>query len=254
MLAFRAFLQGGFVRSLLSILILALVPNLAMANPVTFESALETYRARSEMNNHISAWQDFVALANEKHDDEQAQLWCARTSFFLAHRQIQNRRKSDGAKTAKLGIECALRLAKTKPYDGRYWELMNRYKAAATMHLVKAFKAAKPMKESLEQLIEMDPSRHEGYVFLAMAYRELPSGLSWGDNRKALEYAQKGQKRAPKDPEALLELAECLKANGQKVEAKSYYEAVLNKSVSPRDLEWETNDARRWAKRQMKSL
>jgi len=231
-----------------------LVLSSAHAQEPTLESAIETYKARTELQNHIDAWQAFVLIADAQPNNQQAQLWCARTSFFLAHRLIQNRKKADGAKTAKSGIECSLRLAKSKPYDGRYWELMNRYKAAATMNLVKAFKAAKPMKEALEQLIAMDPERHEGYVFLAMAYRELPSGISWGDNAKALEYARKGQERAPKDPEAILELAECLKANGKKDEARKYYDAVINDSVAPRDLEWETGDARRWAKRQMKKL
>jgi tetratricopeptide (TPR) repeat protein len=217
---------------------------------------MTAYRARAALDRHEAAWQGFVEVATRQTDTREAQLWCARTSFFLAHRLVQAGRKKDGARTAKAGIACATRMQQIRPedYDGRYWELMNRHKSASTMNLIKAFKAAKPMRKALEDLIALDPKRHEGYVFLAMAYRELPSTLSWGDDAKALQYARKGVELAPRDPEALLELAESLRENGHDDEARRTYRAVSSASDAPPHLEWETEDARRWARRQLKRM
>ncbi len=231
-------------------------PTEPLAQNAAFREAMAAYRARAALDRHQFAWQGFTDLAAQRPDDHEAQIWCARTSFFLAHRLVQAGRKKDCARTAQVGVDCALRAQKVRPgdYDGRYWELMNRYKAAATMNLVKAFQAAKPVRGQLEDLIARDPARHEGYVFLAMAYRELPSTLSWGDDAKALEYARKGVERAPRDPEALLELAECLRENGHDEEARRTYQAVQSASDVPPHLEWETEDARRWARRQLRSM
>jgi tetratricopeptide (TPR) repeat protein len=227
-----------------------------LADVPAFREAMAAYRARAALDRHQAAWQGFVDVAAARPDDHEAQVWCARTSFFLAHRLVQAGRKKDCARTAEAGVACSLRAQQIRPrdYDGRYWELMNRYKAAATMNLVKGFQAAKPMRAALEDLIARDPKRHEGHVFLAMAYRELPSTLSWGDDAKALEHARKGVERAPRDPEALLELAECLRENGHDDEARRHYRAVQSDSDAPPHLEWETEDARRWARRQLKSM
>lgn len=113
---------------------------------------------------------------------------------------------------------------------------MNRYKEGATLSLFAALRAARPMRWALEELIARDPRRHEGYVFLAMAYRELPSVVSWGDDRKALEYARKAEAIGPRDPEVLLELAEAQHENGDDEAARNYFRRAATSDVPP-DLE-----------------
>ncbi len=254
-------LTAALVTTMFAVMSLAALPAFAeptepLANTPQFREAMSAYQARSAIDRHQAAWQGFVELATQRPDDHEAQIWCARTSFFLAHRLVQAGRKKEASATAKAGIDCALQIQKERPgnYDGRYWELMNRHKAASTVNLIKGFKAAKPMRKALEDLIARDPKRYEGYVFLAMAYRELPSTLSWGDDAQALHYARLGIERAPRDPETRLELAECLRENRLNDEARLAYQAVLSDTDTPSHLEWETEDARGWARRQLKRM
>jgi tetratricopeptide (TPR) repeat protein len=221
-----------------------------------FATAMTAYRARaSGIPKHREAWAAFVRLAAERPTDHPMQIWCSRTSFHLAHRYIQADDKESGARVAQAGVECANRAQAIRPgdYDGRYWELMNRFKAGATMSFVSGLKAVKPMRAALEALISRDPRRVEGYLFLAMAYRELPSVVSWGDDEKALEYAKKAFALAPRDPEVLLELAEAWHENGDDDKARSFMRQVATSDV-PKDLEWETDDCRRWAVKRLKDL
>jgi tetratricopeptide (TPR) repeat protein len=221
-----------------------------------FAAAMAAYGARaSGIPKHREAWAAFVRLAAERPTDHAMQIWCSRTSFHLAHRHIQADDKESCAKVAQAGVECANRAQAIRPgdYDGRYWELMNRFKAGATMSFVSGLKAAKPMRAALEALISRDPRRVEGYLFLAMAYRELPSVVSWGDDEKALEYAKKAYAIAPRDPEVLLELGECWHENGDDDKARELLRRIATSDV-PKDLEWETDDCRRWAVKRLKDL
>ena len=126
-------------------------------------------------------------------------------------------------------------------------------KAGAAMSWTSALRAVKPMRAALEELIARDPRRPEGHLFLAMAYRELPSVISWGDDKKALESALKAYELAPRDPEVLLEMGECYRVNGEKDLARQFYRRVAGSDV-PKALEWETEDARRWARKQLADL
>jgi tetratricopeptide (TPR) repeat protein len=224
-------------------------------DPERLAAAMAAYRGRASMDRHREAWEAFVRLAAERPDDHGMQIWCARTSFYYAHRRVQADDKEGCARVARSGSECARRAQQIRSgdYDGRYWELMNRYKEGATLGLVAILKMVKPIRGWLEELIQRDPKRPEGHAFLAMAYRELPSVVSWGDDKKALEHARVAQQLAPREPEALLELAEALRENGEKDAARDMYRRVQTSDV-PRDLEWETEDARAWARKQLADM
>ena len=239
-----------------------LAPLAARADPAPvppevapFAAAMAAYRDRASLDRHREAQQAFVRWARERPTDHDAQIWCARTSFYVAHRLVQADDKAGCAKAAEAGAQCAERAQVIRPrdYDGRYWELMNRFKAGATMSWTSALRAAKPMRAALEELIARDPRRPEGHLFLALAYRELPSVISWGDNKKAMESALKAFDLAPRDPEVLLEMAESYRVNGEKDLARQFYRRVAGSDV-PVDLEWETEDARRWARKQLADL
>lgn len=244
---------------LLAVVVAASAPALAQeaapSDDTALQAALADYRSRANLDKHVAAWEAFVKIAGEKPGDYAAQLWCARTSFHLAHRWIQNDNNKKGARTAESGIACSTRMQTIRPgdYDGRYWELMNRQKANSTLNMVSILQKAKPVRGLLEELIARNPRRVEGLLFLAMAYRELPSVLSWGDDEKALEYAKKAIEIAPRDPEALLELAECYRENGEEKLAREFYQKVQTSDV-PANLEWETEDARRWARKQLADM
>lgn len=229
-------------------------PGPLSADPA-FQSAMAAYRGRAATAKHREAQEGFARVARERPTDYDAQIWCARTSFHFAHRLVQADDKQGCSRTAKAGMECARRAQQVRPgdYDGRYWELMNGYKEGATLGMVAILKAVKPIRPALQELIARDPKRFEGHVFLAMAYRELPSVVSWGDDEKALEHARKAYDLAPRDPEVLLELAEAWHENGSDDLARKYFKMVAGSDV-PDDLEWETDDCRKWAVKRLADL
>ena len=231
------------------------MPVAPSADDASFVEALAAYKARASMAKHAEAWEAFSRLAGERPTDYGTQIWCARTSFYYAHRLVQAGDKKGCARAARTGSECARRAQAIRPgdYDGRYWELMNGYKEGATLSPVGILRAVKPVRAWLEELIARNPDRYEGHVFLAMAYRELPSVISWGNDKKALEHAKKAEAIAPRDPEVLLEMAEALYENGEKESALLYFKKVGASDV-PKDLEWETEDARAWAVKRLADL
>lgn len=221
----------------------------------TLSAVMSVYAKRADPARHAEAYRGFRDLASRFPGDYDLQIWCARTAFYWAHRRVQDDDKKGCARAARAGIECARRAGKVRKddYTARYWELMNRMKAGATLSIVSALKAVKPLKVQLERLIARDPNRFEGYLFLGMLYRELPSLVSWGDDDKALEYVKKAERLAPRDPDVLLEVAEAFLKLDNDAMAVAYFRKVAESDV-PKHLEWETWDARRWAKKRLKDI
>ncbi|NOZ02291.1 MAG: hypothetical protein GXP54_10440 [Deltaproteobacteria bacterium] len=216
---------------------------------------MAAYEARKDMARHAEAQKGFKRLAAAHPGDYGLQIWCARTSYYYAHRLVQHDDEDGCAKVAREGITCARRAEKARPrdYTAKYWELMDRMKAGVTLGMIGALKAVKPLKGELERLISLDPKRFEGYLFLGMLYRELPSLVSWGDDDKALEYVKKAERIAPRNADALLEVAETYHKLGNDAMAVAYFGKVATCNV-PKHLEWETWDARRWAKKRLKDI
>ncbi len=251
----RHFLMALFGTAALALALPASGQQASGADGPAFAEALIAYKARESIAKHAEAWKAFSSLATAQPSDYAMQIWCARTSFYYAHRLVQAGDKKGCARAAQAGSQCARQAQAIRQgdYDGRYWELMNNYKEGATLSPVGILKAVKPVRGMLEDLTTREPTRFEGHVFLAMAYRELPSVISWGDDKKALEHAQKAEAINPRDPDVLLEMAEALLENGDKESARLYFRKVAESDV-PKDLEWETDDARAWARKRLADI
>lgn len=245
---------------MLAVLVAACLPQSAHASQsgerdAALSAVMTVYVERADPARHAEAFRGFKDLAARYPGDYDLQIWCTRTSFYYAHRRVQNDDKKGCAGAARAGIDCSRRALKIRKddYTARYWELMNRMKAGATLSIVSALKAVKPLKAQLERLIARDPNRFEGYLFLGMLYRELPSLVSWGDDDKALVYVKKAERLAPRDPDVLLEVAEAYYKLDNEAMAIAYFRKVARSDVS-KHLEWETGDARRWAKKRLKEI
>jgi len=216
---------------------------------------MAAYGERAVEAKHREAWKGFLDLSREHKGDYELQIWCARTAYYYAHRRVQAKDEDGCAMVAKTGIECARRALglRRKDFDARYWLLMNRVKVGAGMNVVSALRAVKPLKGELERLVADGPDRFEGHMFLGMMYRELPSFVSWGDDDKAMEHVRKAERSAPRNPDVLLEIAECHLNQGNVEMAKAYFRKVA-RSETPKHLEWETWDARMWARKRLKEI
>lgn len=227
----------------------------ASSRETAFNDALATYKQRADEARHREAHEKFVALANEHAKDYELQIWCARTAYYYAHRRLQAGDSETCSLIANQGVRCAKRARNLDPtgYDGRYWWVMDRVKAGTSTGIRAALKAVKPMKEFLEKMIADTPQRFEAYMCLGVLYRELPSFISWGDNEKAIEYLKKAEALNGQNPELLLEVAEAHLKSGDEKTAIEYFKKVEASDV-PTHLEWETDDARQWARKRIKDI
>lgn len=218
-------------------------------------SALAVYEQRADFNKHKAAHAKLAALAADFDRDYDLQIWCARTAYYFAHRNLQKGDSDTCSAIATEGVRCAKRAQGIQKdgYDGQFWWVMNRVKAGTSAGVRAALKAVKPMREYLEKMIAASPDRFEAYMCLGVLYRELPSFISWGDDDKALEYLKKAEVLAPRNPELLLELAESYLKVGDDVMAITVFEKV-GRSEVPEHMVWETNDARRWAKKRIREV
>jgi|GEM_PF-590935 len=227
----------------------------APARDASFQEALAVYNQRADEAKHKAAQEKFAQLANQFPKDYDLQIWCARTSYYYAHRRLQAGDSDSCSVIAKQGVRCAKRARTLDPrgYDGRYWWVMDRVKSGTSTGMRAALKAVKPMKEFLEKMIADFPQRFEAYMCLGVLYRELPSFISWGDNEKGLEYLKKAEALNAKNPELLLEVAEGYLKVGDDVKAIEYFRKLETSDV-PTHLEWETEDARQWARKRIKDI
>ena len=225
------------------------------ARDTGLQEALAVYQQRADEAKHKLAQQKLAALAGQFPKDYELQIWCARTSYYYAHRRLQAGDSDTCSQIANQGVRCAKRAREIDPrgYEGRYWWVMDRVKAGTSTGIRAALKAVKPMKEFLEKMIADFPQRFEAYMCLGVLYRELPSFISWGDDEKALEYLKKAEALGGKNPELLLEIAEAYLKNGDDRTAIDYFQKVESSDV-PTHMEWETDDARQWARKRIKDI
>ncbi len=216
-----------------------------------FAKMLEVYKQRADVEKHKEAAKATKDLAAAYPNDKELQVFCARTAYFCAHR-IKGDAKS---KIASWGVECSKRILKLKKndYDGRYWWARTSLKQRESEGIQAALKQAKVVRDFVDKMIKDEPKRFEGYMALGSMLRGIPDFLG-GDKKKGLEVLKKGYELAPKDAELLLELAAAYASMGDKETAATMYDKCIKDSDKPEHLEWETEDARAYAKKMKKDL
>ncbi len=236
-------------------LVIAVLPSIALAQAAPaaeWEPLKQVYKERANLEKHKQAASMAQELAAKYPGDKEAAIFCAMTSYYTAHRLPAKQKKEVALK----GVECTKRvLEKDKTdYDARYWWAMTKFKSKEAEGINAALKQAAQVKAYLEKMIKDQPNRGEGYMMLGVLYRDLPGVISWGDPKKGLELLQKANSLLPKDPEVLLELAAAYAKVGNKDEARKAYNECINDSKAPRNKDWETEDAKAYAKKMLKDL
>lgn len=232
-----------------------LLPAVALAQAVPaaeWDALRKVHALRGDLAKHKEAAQKAQELAAKYPTDKDAAIFCAMTSYYAAHRLPAKEKKTIALK----GVECVKRiLEKDKTdYEARYWWAMTMFKSKEAEGINAALKQAAEVKTFLEKMIKDKPQRGEGYMMLGVLYRDLPSVISWGDTKKALELLEKANQLLPKDPEVLLELAAAYAKVGRKDDARKAYNECINDSKAPKDKDWETQDAKAYAKKMLKDL
>jgi len=220
-----------------------------------FLAARDLYAARATLANHERAADGFAQVARRFPDSLDAQIWCARTAYYVSHRVQDDKPRM--RRLAQTGLECGERLLGhfAGNYDAQVWGLLARFRQASVSSWLPPLGEIERLTQQLEALRARAPDEYLAYMLLGAVYRELPGWpLSIGDRKKALSLLTEGQRLAPDNAEVLLELAATYRALGDKANARLTYQRCVDKGVGPDVLAWESADARAWAKKQLAEL
>ncbi len=239
-----------------AILLCALVPEtaLASARDAGMAKAMALYKQRADVTKHVASVSAFSDLAKAHPQDREAQFWCARTASYAAHRIFDSKVKK---KVAARGVKCAQRMldADRNDYDGRLWWILCRLRYESGRNPIDALKAAPRFKVFIARMIKAAPKRAAAYMMLGTMMRELPGEpISFGDPERALKLLERADRLAPNEPEILLELALGYQKLDRLAEARATYKRCINNGETRPDLEWESEDARKWAKKMLREM
>lgn len=218
-----------------------------------WDRLLKVYNQRANLDAHRNSARLAGVLAATYESDRDIQIFTAQTAYYLAHRLKNQRERQTVALT---GLDAARRVLRQDPsdYDGRLWHALTTFKAREAEGIKAALKGAKDARKYLEEMMQDRPERFEAYMLLGAFYRELPPIVSFGDKKKALRLLEKAASLAPEDPEVLLELAASYRKVGRKQEARDTYRKVIDGSTAPRFREWESEDARQYARKMLSKI
>ena len=238
----------------LSGLALGATEALASERDAAFQRAMAIYAERAEVTKHVEAVSAFSEVAKAYPKDREAQFWCARTASYAAHRIYDTKVKQ---KIAGRGVKCAQRMLDldASDYDGRLWWILCRLRYESGRNPIDAIKAAPKFKVFIAKMIKKAPKRAAAYMMLGVLMRELPGKpVSFGDPGRALKLLQKADKLAPNEPEILLELANAYRKLDRLDEARATYRRCIDKGVTRKGLEWESDDAQKYAKKMLAEM
>ena len=233
-----------------------MLPSQALASDrdAGFERAMQIYAKRADVTQHVAAVSALSELAESHPKDREIQLWCARTASYAAHRIFDTKVKQ---KIAGRGVKCAQRMLDmdANDYDGRLWWILCRLRYEAGRNPIDAIKAAPRFKVFIAKMIKAAPRRAAAYMMLGVLMRELPGDpVSFGDPERALKLLKKADKLSPNAPEILLELANGYAKLGRMEEARATYQRCISKGVTHPGLEWESEDARKYARKMLAEM
>ena len=124
--------------------------------------------------------------------------------------------------------EKAIALEPEKP-DGHYWLAVNNGKFGESKGVMKSLGMVKPIKESLNKVIELDRTYEEGGAdrVLGRVFFKVP-GIAGGDKDESLRHLLKSIEYGPNDPVTLLYLGETYLALNEIDKAREALDKVVN--------------------------
>jgi len=244
------------VTLLVAMLLCVLASDAAMAadRDTRFAAAMALYAERAEVTKHVAAVSALSELGKAFPADREIQLWCARTASYAAHRIFDSTVKK---KVASRGVKCAQRMLDmdASDYDGRLWWILCRLRYESGRNPIDALKAAPRFKVFIAKMIKKAPKRSAAYMMLGVLMRELPGDpISFGDPARALKLLERADKLTPNEPEILLELALGYAKLDRLDEARAAYRRCIDQGVTRKGLEWESEDARQYAKKMLAEM
>jgi tetratricopeptide (TPR) repeat protein len=186
----------------------------------------------------MTAAQEAIAkyrAASGKLENKYEALWrIARMQYYIgAHSESKKEKKKIFAQ----GIYYAERAVESGPEkpDGYYWLAVNQGKYGEVKGVLKSLSLVKPIKRSLNKIIELDRSYEDGGAdrVLGRVYFKVP-GIAGGSKKKARIHLEKSLEYGPDDPLTKLYYAESLMKAKEIEKAREILESILNMDDDPR--------------------
>jgi hypothetical protein len=199
------------------------------------------YRDRETAGSATRAAEIWAArLAQDARDFTSA--WkLARAQYWLGTNGLPEARRRAALEQGIVAARAAAALEPKRP-EGHFWMAANMGALAESFGLRQGVKYRKPIKESLETVLALDPGFLQGSADRALGrwYFKVP-GLFGGSETKSEEHLRKALTYGEHSVITRVFLAETLEARGKRDAARQELRAALD---APLDPEWAPEDRR----------
>jgi tetratricopeptide (TPR) repeat protein len=179
-------------------------------------------------------------LARTPSDFESA--WkLARARYWLGTNGLPRAERRPALEAGIAAAKSAISAAPSRP-EGHFWMAANMGALAESFGLRQGIRYRRPIRESLETVLQIDPAFLQGSADRALGrwYFMVP-GLFGGNNRKSEEHLRKALAYNPQSVITRLFLAETLIDLGRRDEARRELQAAIDLPLDP---DWAPEDRR----------
>jgi tetratricopeptide (TPR) repeat protein len=215
-------------------------------NRVTWQRAADAraedpdalYARREDLESARRAAAIWAARIERNAADFESAWKLARARYWLGGHVPEKERKT----AYEEGIEAGRQAAAIQPGrpEGYFWQAANMGALAESFGLRQGIRYRKPVKETLERVLAIDPGFQDGSADRALGrwYDKVP-GLFGGSNQKAVEHLRKSLTYNPDSTASHFFLAEVLLDMNRKADARDALQKVLDAAVNP---DWAPED------------
>ncbi len=188
----------------------------------------EMFKSLSDMDTAkdiLAKYETAMETAEDKYD----LYWkMSRILYHIGNHTAEKKEQQEIFSQAIALAEKAIALEAEKP-DGHFWLAVNNGKFGESKGVMKSLGLVKPIKESMNKVIELDRAYEEGGAdrVLGRVFFKVP-GIAGGDKDKSLTHLLKSIEYGPNDPLTLLYLGETYLALNEIDKAREALDRVIN--------------------------
>ena len=166
-------------------------------------------------------------------------LWLVAKAYLY----LGDRLEQDVLETLKKGQEYAEAAVEYLPGSPHpyFWHASLIGRVGQTKGILSSLFMVRPMKDSLDKVLELDDSYADAHWVLSQLYHQAPGfPLSIGNKKSSLQHAEKAMELDPANLDYQLQLAVALECNGRKKEAIPVLENLLKNPALKQEPELQT--------------
>ncbi|HBN97562.1 MAG TPA: hypothetical protein DDZ66_14835 [Firmicutes bacterium] len=227
------------------ILMFALVLSLCVQAYAADFEAIEELIHTKEVSKIQEAIDRLETHLEGKPEDGDALWLIAKAYLYLGDRLDDH--KEETFETGKAYAESAVEFLPTSPHP-YFWQASLTGRIGQTRGILSSLFMVRPMKDALDQALELDEDYADAHWALSQLYHQAPGfPLSIGNKKLALQHAERAVELDPKNLDYQIQLAVALEYNGRKGEAILILEDLLANPALRQEPELKTQVAEHYA-------